>query len=63
MIGQVIPQAFQAYRARGGTKTGVLSDFFIGAHAVVVGTTLLTRDTRRYRSFFPTIALITPGDA
>jgi predicted nucleic acid-binding protein len=27
-------RAFQTYRARGGTKTGVLSDFFIGAHAV-----------------------------
>ncbi|MGH6919641.1 MAG: type II toxin-antitoxin system VapC family toxin [Geminicoccaceae bacterium] len=56
-------KAFQAYRARGGTKTGVLSDFFIGAHAVIEGTSLLTRDVRRYRSYFPTITLITPGDA
>jgi predicted nucleic acid-binding protein len=56
-------KAFQAYRARGGTKTGVLSDFFIGAHAVAEGISLLTRDSRRYRSYFPTITLITPGDA
>jgi predicted nucleic acid-binding protein len=56
-------KAFQAYRARGGTKTGVQSDFFIGAHAVVEGIGLLTRDARRYRSYFPTITLITPGDA
>jgi predicted nucleic acid-binding protein len=56
-------KAFQAYRARGGTKTGVLPDFFIGAHAAVAGIALLTRDARRYRSYFPTISLITPGDA
>ena len=56
-------KTFQTYRARGGTKTGVLSDFFIGAHAVTEGIGLLTRDVRRYRSYFPTIMLITPGDA
>jgi predicted nucleic acid-binding protein len=56
-------RAFQTYRARGGTRTGALSDFFIGAHAVVEGLSLLTRDIRRYRSYFPTITLITPGDA
>ena len=38
-------------------------DFFIGAHAVVQGLSLLTRDARRYRSYFPDIMLITPGDA
>jgi predicted nucleic acid-binding protein len=56
-------EAFQTYRARGGARTGVLSDFFIGAHAVAEGIGFLTRDVRRYRSYFPTITLITPGDA
>lgn len=56
-------EAFREYRARGGTKTGVLPDFFIGAHAVAEGISLLTRDVRRYRSYFPSITLITPGDA
>lgn len=56
-------KAFQGYRARGGIRTGVLPDFFIGAHAVVEGVALLTRDARRYRTYFPTITLITPGDA
>jgi predicted nucleic acid-binding protein len=41
----------------------VLPDFFIGAHAVVEDIALLTRDARRYRSYFPTIRLITSGDA
>jgi len=53
-------KAFQTYRARGGTKTGVLPDFFIGAHAVIEDISLLTRDTGRYRSYFPKIRLITP---
>jgi predicted nucleic acid-binding protein len=56
-------KAFQSYRARSGTKTGVLPDFFIGAHAVVARIPLLTRDARRYRTYFPRIVLITPGDA
>jgi predicted nucleic acid-binding protein len=56
-------RAFQKYRARRGTRTGGLSDFFIGAHAVVEGIALLTRDARRYRSYFPGIVLITPGEA
>ena len=56
-------KAFQNYRSRGGTRTGVLPDFFIGAHAVAENLSLLTRDVRGYRSYFPTIALITPGDA
>ena len=56
-------RAFQTYRARGGSRTGVLPDFLIGAHAAVAGVALLTRDARRYRSYFPTITLITQGDA
>jgi len=53
-------KAFQRYRAAGGTRTGVLPDFFIGAHAAVAGLTLLTRDARRYRQYFPSVDLITP---
>jgi predicted nucleic acid-binding protein len=53
-------KAFQSYRARGGSRTGVLPDFFIGAHAAVAQIPLLTRDPRRYRTYFPSIALIAP---
>jgi predicted nucleic acid-binding protein len=53
-------QVFKQYRRRGGKRTGVLPDFFIGAHAVVAGLTLLTRDARRYRQYFPKIRLIAP---
>ena len=56
-------KAFLQYRASGGLRTGVLADFFIGAHAVVVGLPLLTRDARRYQSYFPSIELITPESA
>lgn len=53
-------KAFASYRHASGTKTGVLPDFFIGAHAVVAGLPLLTRDVRRYRTYFPSIELIAP---
>jgi predicted nucleic acid-binding protein len=53
-------KAFTQYRRAGGIRTGVLADFFIGAHAAVDALPLLTRDARRYRSYFPTVALITP---
>ena len=53
-------KAFLQYRRKSGAKTGVLPDFFIGAHAAVAGIPLLTRDTRRYRTYFPKLALISP---
>ena len=53
-------KVFLRYRHARGAKPGVLPDFFIGAHAAVMQWPLLTRDTRRYRRYFPTLKLITP---
>jgi predicted nucleic acid-binding protein len=54
-------KAFRRYRLAGGARTGVLPDFFIGAHAVIVDCMLITRDAARYRTYFPGIALIAPN--
>jgi predicted nucleic acid-binding protein len=54
-------KAFQRYRSAGGLKTGVLPDFFIGAHAVISDSLLITRDAARYRAYFPGIMLIAPS--
>ncbi len=54
-------KAYRLYRERCGIKTSVLPDFFIGAHAAVAAIPLLTRDTTRYRSYFPTVELIAPS--
>jgi hypothetical protein len=53
-------QCFVKYRRRGGARRSPLPDFYIGAHAAVAGLTLLTRDARRYRDYFPTLRLIAP---
>ena len=53
-------KAFRVYKSRGGRREGVLSDFFIGAQASVLDLPILTRDTRRYRSYFPSVRLISP---
>jgi predicted nucleic acid-binding protein len=53
-------KAYIRYRAAGGLRTGVLADFFIGAHAAVEQLPLLTRDARRYRTYFPAVKLIAP---
>jgi predicted nucleic acid-binding protein len=53
-------KAFQRYRAAGGIRTGVLPDFFIGAHSAITGLRLLSRDAQRYRAYFPKIDLVTP---
>jgi|SRR5690625_2785561 len=54
-------KAFRQYRARGGTRTSLLPDFFIGAHAAVRELPVLTRDTARIRTYFPTVTLLAPG--
>jgi predicted nucleic acid-binding protein len=54
-------KAFQLYRQRGGNKLNVLGDFFIGAHAAVNQIPILTRDTQRFQTYFPTVRLIAPN--
>ena len=54
-------KAFADYRRRGGSRGSILPDFLIGAHAAVTGASLLTRDTARYRAYFPTVELISPA--
>lgn len=56
-------RAFLTYRRAGGARTSVLPDFFVGAHAAVGGYGILTRDSRRYRSYFPRVPVVSPPAA
>ena len=56
-------KAFLRYRRGGGEKRSPMPDFYIGAHAAITGYRLLTRDVRRYRTYFPTIDIIAPPQA
>lgn len=53
-------QAFRRYRATGGPRASILPDFFVGAHAQVMNVSILTRDVRRFRNYFPGVRLISP---
>jgi predicted nucleic acid-binding protein len=58
--GFLAGKCFIEYRKRGGLKASPLPDFYIGAHAATAGIPLLTRDGKRYRTYFPRIRLIEP---
>lgn len=53
-------KAFEQYRRQGGSRSNVLPDFFIGAHAASLRCEILTRDTRPYSAYFPAVSLIAP---
>lgn len=53
-------KAFLTYLRKGGARTSTLPDFFIGAHAAVAGLRLLTRDARRYETYFPALEIVSP---
>lgn len=59
--GWLAAQAFLKYRRAGGAKTSPLPDFYIGAHAEIEKWTLVTRDSARYRTYFPNVPLIVPS--
>jgi len=50
-------KCFLRYRRH---KRSPLPDFYIGAHAAVGGMTLVTRDPRRYLTYFPGLSVLSP---
>jgi predicted nucleic acid-binding protein len=58
--GFLAGKCFVLYRRRGGLRNSPLPDFYIGAHAAIGNLALLTRDVARYRSYFPTIEVLSP---
>jgi predicted nucleic acid-binding protein len=61
LAGFAVGKAFLRYRRNGGDKRSPMPDFYIGAHAALAGYRLLTRDTSRYRTYFPTVDIVSPA--
>lgn len=63
---EISARAYQAYRRRRHSQAGTASprlplpDFFIGAHALIMGWPLATADSRRFATYFPGLVLKTP---
>ena len=55
-------KVFLKYRKNKGTKNSPLPDFFIGAHASVSKLDLITRDSAKYKTYFPHVKLIHPDN-
>ncbi len=53
-------QAFKVYRQSKGMQRSPMPDFYIGAHALLGGMRLLTRDAKRYRTYFPKLRVVCP---
>jgi predicted nucleic acid-binding protein len=58
--GFLAGKAFSAYRRKGGPRTSLLPDFYIGAHAAIGNLALLTRDAARFHSYFPRLEILSP---
>lgn len=58
--GFLAGKAFQQYRRDRGSCTSPLPGFYIGAHAAIEGMALLTRDAKRYRTYYPKLELVCP---
>jgi len=56
-------KVYLKYRKNKGAKTSPLPDFFIGAHASVSQFGLATRDMTKYKTYFPKVRLIHPGES
>ena len=61
--GFLAGKSFHAYKRRGGSRSMPLPDFYIGAHAAVEHLALLTRDASRYRTYFPSLEVLSPENA
>jgi predicted nucleic acid-binding protein len=57
----IASRAWRKYRSEGGTRTRILADFLIGAHAQKQQARLLSRDRGFYRKLFPSLKLWDPS--
>jgi predicted nucleic acid-binding protein len=59
---EIAGSQWRAYRRAGGTRSRLIPDFFIGAHARLRGGRLLTRDRGFFRSYFSDLLIVGGGE-
>ncbi len=60
---EVAGSLWRDYRRRGGSRTRLIADFLIGAHAQVRGGRLVTRDRGFFRRYFDRLEVIDPAES
>lgn len=66
VAADVCAMAYRRYAARRRQRSGLdapktpLPDFFVGAHAQVMGWSLATADAGRFTTYFPSVRIIAP---
>lgn len=58
----IAAQTWQQYRKAGGTRSRVVADFLIGAHALTSCARLLTRERGFFRKYFDSLLIFDPSD-
>lgn len=58
----IASQVWRDYRQNGGKRERVVADFLIGAHALLQGNRLVTRDRGFYRKYFKSLTVLDPTE-
>ena len=57
-IAYIAGERWSLYKKSGGKRTRIITDFLIGAHAMIKAERFITRDRGFYKSYFPDLNIL-----